>query len=70
MSDTLIITPPAPPAPPSEVVVKTHPGDLVPANWDLTPVEGSEDQILARNNATNRRFEGTVAEFNAFMKTL
>lgn len=49
---------------------KSPPADTQPCNWQITPVEGSEDQITAVNSVSGSTFEGTIPEFNAALKGL
>lgn len=61
------ITPPAN-QPPSEPPARhLHPAERVPSSWILVAEEGS-DKVEAKNLATGRIFNGTVAEFNQMLK--
>lgn len=72
----VIAAPPVDPAAPQTRVevdktVAKVPADRIPANWSLKPLEGADpqsDMIEGLNNVTNRHFEGTVADFNKFLR--
>jgi hypothetical protein len=36
--------------------------------WNIVPTEVGEDTIIATNTITGEVFEGTITEYNAFMK--
>lgn len=54
--------------------VKLTAPELVPSNWSIKIVDskisdgGCVDIIYAKNDITGRLFEGTMKEFNAFLK--
>lgn len=50
-----------------DVVTEDNPADYVPSNWDIAWKTGC-DTLVCRNNVTQRRFEGTMDEFNAMLK--
>ena len=52
-------------APPRDA--NTVAAETCPANWDLKPIEDSDD-IEATNRATARRFVGSREDFNAILK--
>jgi hypothetical protein len=46
-------------------MVILKPVETVPSNWDIVP---QGDGIFAKNIQTGRTFEGSVEEFNKFIK--
>lgn len=67
-----IAPPPPPPVKPASVDTSKLKGstplsnaDKIPSNWEINP---TKDGISARNNLTGRKYEGSIADFNAFLK--